>query len=250
MSKKIVIALLSIIILASCIFVACDGNSNGDKGLFNKTTTERLYIEDDEYEFVTDENGEKILNEDGEFVVYVTDEKGKIQKDEDGNKLTTNQIFQPYEGDGFVEEYGFRVTLPEGWKTGESNGKYVNDETGDEFEISPVKETPVEYYKKSKLIYEKLCELEDDGISATWEEDVEFFNEECKNVTRLTLKTKDGVVLAQILQYKGNVYNLRYTSKSDKDLLVKFDEICKAIEFKPYDYYDLTTEATTQETTK
>ena len=72
MSKKIIAALLVATMLFICVFAACNKNKNEDED-----DTTRLYGDATEYNFVTDEEGNRVLTPEGEFVVYVTDEDGR-----------------------------------------------------------------------------------------------------------------------------------------------------------------------------
>ena len=62
----------------------------------------------EEYILVTDENGKKVLSEDGELLVYATDENGKKIKDDNGEYVTQIQGFVgQLEEDGVIEDYAY-----------------------------------------------------------------------------------------------------------------------------------------------
>lgn len=111
MNKKI-IAVFCVVILMVSVFSAC-----GNKGY--------LLAKDEngvEHAYVTDENGETVLNSDGNIRVYETDKNGKIVKDEDGKKkensvkmpeiLITDKKYQTKE---------FVFNIPSGWKNGDGD---------------------------------------------------------------------------------------------------------------------------------
>ena len=77
------------VIALSVVFTSCN------KDVYVNPST------DSEYILVTDENGKKVLSEDGELIVYVTDVDGKKVKDDNGEYVTEIQGFV-----GQLEENG------------------------------------------------------------------------------------------------------------------------------------------------
>lgn len=117
MNKKI-IAFFCVVILMASIFTAC-----GNKGY--------LLAKDEngnEHAYVTDENGETVLNDNGDIRVYETDKNGKIVKDEDG-KPKENSVKKPeYEAkDDKYETNDFVLKIEDGW-TNATKGKYIKGE--------------------------------------------------------------------------------------------------------------------------
>lgn len=119
MSKKIV-AVFCIIILMISVLSAC----GDDKGYLQAEDSEG-YVR----AFVTDENGETVLNEDGEIRIYVTDPNGDILKDSNGvpressvampDTVITDTVYQTKE---------FVFNTPSGWRIGEGvNIAYSKD---------------------------------------------------------------------------------------------------------------------------
>ena len=72
MDKKIIAVICASLIVISAAFASC-----GKK----KPT---INAKDATYEVVTDEEGNTVLNENGEIEIYVTDEDGKKVTDENG----------------------------------------------------------------------------------------------------------------------------------------------------------------------
>ncbi len=250
MTKKLIISLLAIAIVVVCVFAACSGNdsSSGNKGLFNKETTKEIYIDEDKYPFVTDANGEKVLNDDGEFVVYSTLENGIIAKDKYGDKIIASRPFEAYAGDGFVEEYGYRFTFPEGWTATAETGRFENKETGERFTISVVDKSYQDFYNSNYNTYEdiaggKFGESVAD-FTVTWEEELDIFGEDCEGVVRFTLTNDtDATNILYFFRNEGNIYKLLFESTGDKVTAMKNSEaVCKAISFKPYDYFEPVTD--------
>lgn len=107
MNKKF-IAVFCILILMVSVFSAC-----GNKGY--------LLAKDEngvEHAYVTDENGETVLNEDGNIRVYETDAHGKIVKDENGNKKE-NSVKKPefsINKNGSVTNGIFTLYPVDGWE--------------------------------------------------------------------------------------------------------------------------------------
>lgn len=234
MSKKIIAILTIATILFVCVFAACEKE-------------DPIYIDDDEYVFVTDENGEKVLAEDGRLMVYETDKRGKIVKDDNGEPITYPKQFQPIENDGVIEDYGYKLALPEGWKSTAEYNVFINPEKEYECEISVVKYFYDDYYSSNKYVYALIRENKGD---VTWEEDLDF-GEEYKGICRMYLKTPDGDSVMYFFENAGNVYKLLFTGKGDS-LVAGSESFCKAMNFKPFAYYDditkkpTTTEAATQ----
>lgn len=223
MSKKI-IALLSVATLVFvCVFAAC-GKDDG------------LYIDDKEYDFVTDENGEKVLDDDGMLLVYGTDE--------DGETVTEAKQFQPIENDGVVEDYGYILTLPEGWETTDEYGKFVNPDSGIECSVTVVKYFYEDYYNINKGIYEDLSD--EDDVECAWEEDLGF-DEEFEGACRFTLISGDYKTLIYFFNNSGNVYKLRFSGANEAVDTKSTDEFCKSMKLKPYSYYNDITERSTSE---
>lgn len=229
MSKKLIAAMVALTILFVCVFAAC--NKDKDEN--------RPYIEKDEYEFVTDEDGSRVYSEDGEFLVYATDDKGKQVTNENGEKETLRQPFQPVDDDGVYEEYGYKMTLPEGWKATDQTGVFTNKEKTQQLEISAVNQSYQEYYTFNKNTYKQLSEQE--GVSVTWEDDVKF-SDKCENVVRFTMSTEKGTTVMYFFTNSENTYKLMF-STTDKENAVKDSlDICKAISYKPYKYFPETDE--------
>lgn len=106
MNKKI-IAVFCVVILMASVFTAC-----GNKGY--------LLAKDEngnEHAYVTDENGETVLNDNGDIRVYETDKNGKIVKDEDG-KPKENSVKMPETliTDKKYKTSEFTFIAPNGWK--------------------------------------------------------------------------------------------------------------------------------------
>ena len=118
MSKKIIAILTVATILFVCIFAACEKK-------------EKPYMDADDIDAITNENGEFELAEDGQYIVYVTDEDGKKVTDKNGEFETEVQQFVPTMKKGVIEDYGFKLKIPKGWKITEEGNVFFrgSDET-------------------------------------------------------------------------------------------------------------------------
>lgn len=104
MEKKI-IAIVSVVILLASVLTAC-----------GKVKTITLK-EGQEYPLATDKEGNTIVNDDGNLVVYVTDENGKYVKDENGERQTNAVTFPEIIVNGStLETSDYIMTFPKGWE--------------------------------------------------------------------------------------------------------------------------------------
>ncbi|MEE1503756.1 MAG: hypothetical protein UGF89_05895 [Acutalibacteraceae bacterium] len=224
MSKKIIAILATITILFVCVFAACEKK-------------ESLYSSNDDFDFVTDVNGEKVLGKDGELLVYATDEKGKYVTDEAGEKLTQGQQFEPIKNGDVVEDYGFKIKLPEGWDVDESKvNAFVNKGKNEACEITVVKYFYDDYYKVNKDMFEQLQSKE---IDVTWEENIDL-GKKYKSACRFTMKNEGNMSILYFFENSGNVYKVLFSGENvdEKAFIVDSVEMCKAMSFKNFTYYN------------
>lgn len=233
MSKRIIAILTVITILFVCVFAACEKKDNG------------VYSQEKDLNLVTDENGEKVLAEDGQLLVYETDEKGRYVKDENGEKVTVRHQFQPIEEDGVVEDYGFKLKLPEGWKTTDTFGRYINEDKEQECTVTVLKYLYDDYYD---LCYKNHEILLDEGYNSIWEEDVDL-GKNVGKVDRFIVKTDEVVIVVGIFENSGNVYKVHFASLNKEEAIKDFNTFCKAMSFKPFQYYYDITAVSKAETT-
>ena len=242
MNKKIIAGMIAATLLFVCVFAACNKDETEDESA-------KLYVDGNEYPFVTDENGEKVLAEDGEFIVYHTDENGKILKDDQGNQVTQKQVFEPVSENNRIEDYGYKLTLPDGWVITKSNGRFMNEQTGDVFSVDPIGSTT---YKENYDVAKQLCELatEKENYTATLEENITKFGEEFENMFCLSVSDGESVYIVYTFKNNGNLYCVSYQSTNPDTSIEALDELMKCITFKPYQYYVSTTsfEVTTTNT--
>ncbi len=245
MSKKLIAAMLALTAMFVCVFAACNTNKGEDE-----PEEQRPYIDNDEYEFVTDEDGGKMYNEDGEFIVYATEENGDIVTNESGEKVTRNQLFQPFQNGDIFEDYGYRIKVPEGWTSTEMNGVFENKTKNQQAEITTVNKKYAEYYNSNKEFYNVLKEYEGkdseqfkDLKSVTWEEDIDL-GEAYKGVVRFSMVQGEGHVIMYFFENSENIYKVIFRTPSSETAVDESVAFLKAMSFKPFQYYGYLDETT------
>ncbi|MBO5290774.1 MAG: hypothetical protein J6K49_05110 [Clostridia bacterium] len=225
MTKRIIALMAVATIVFVCTFAACG------KDEIN------VYADNKDFDFVTDENGQKVLSDDGEFIVYVTDEKGKRVTDSNKEEQTMFEQFVPLENDGVVENYGYIFTLPEGWKTDTADaGKFINKDKEAEASIGVVKYFYDDYYQLNKDTYETLKkELGEDAVK--WEEEVDILPE-AEKTCRFIMEKDGAMSILVFFENSGNVYKILYNTTSVDSGVYDCEIFCKAITFKAFQYYD------------
>lgn len=240
MTKKIIAVIVIVTVLFVSVFAAC-----------NKKSDDGVYVKNKDINFVTDENGNKVLSDDGELLVYATDEHGKRIKNANGEYETLIQEFQPIEDDGVVEDYGFTFTLPKGWKSTSEFGKFINSSKNQSVQINIVQFTYGDYYQYNKNFYDQMTSLSDD-IRLNWEDNVDLgtgFNKVC----RFTMTVEGQVSILYFFENSNNVYKVLFNAQNPEDLNTAISDseaICKAMAFKPYTYYPDVTSSTAESTTQ
>lgn len=241
MGKKSIALLIVAIMCCSLIFTAC----NKDKYVDPSTG--------DEYILVTDENGERILSDDGELLVYVTDENGKKTKDGDGNFVTeVHGFIGQVENNGVVEDYAYYFTLPNGWKTVSDRGEFENKIKNWSMTIKIMEYSYSEYYDISKRIYdgiqeEELNDSKQNNLDAYWDE-FEYENSQTK-VCLLSIKTVDAVSFTMFFKNNENMYEIKLDGNNTdnfEEAKAEMINIYESLNFKPYTYYPDFVETTTE----
>ena len=223
MSKRIIAILATITILFVCVFAACEKK-------------ESLYSDNNDFDLVTDVNGEKVLGENGELLVYVTDEKGKYVTDEAGEKVTQGKQFEPLKNNDFVEDYVLKLKLPEGWDVDEVKvNSFVNKDKNESCEITVVKYLYDDYYDSNKDMFERL---QKEKIDVTWEDDIDL-GKNYKRACRFIMRVDGGISILYFFENSNNVYKVLFTGEDveEKAFIVDTVEFCKAMSFKGFTYY-------------
>ncbi len=237
MNKKLIAAMLAFTALFVCVFAACNDKDDEEE------RDTRPYIEADEYEFVTDENGNKVLDENGEFVVYATDENSKRVTDENGENVTQSQLFQAYKDGDKYEDYGYSIKLPEGWNSTNEQGVFENAEKKQNIDITIVNKSYGDYFIDNYNVYvslDKMISEKDESVknikSVKWEDDIEF-SKETKGAVRFTMVTNDGTTVMYFFENSNNLYKILFHSPDAETAVKDSLAICNAITYKPYQYY-------------
>ena len=226
MSKKLIAILAVATILFVCTFAACDKNDDSK-------SEENLYV--------TDENGERVLSDDGRFLVYETNADGEIVTDESGESVTDVKMFEPVMENGVLEDYGFKLTIPDGWKQSkdEKNFFVKGDKT---VEIRIVEKVYDDYIKVAGEFYDGLAEEVD--IKYTLKEDADFVKG-AEKAFRLTVTIEESSYITTAFLNNGNLYNVTLKAPKGEADVADVEPFLNGFEFKPYTYYpELTAEAT------
>lgn len=232
MSKKIIAALLVATMLFVCVFAACNKNKNEDED-----ETVRVYGDVTEYNFVTDEDGNRVYTPDGEFVVYVTDKDGEIVTNADGVPSSQVQQFVPIVDDNKAEYYGYSIILPEGWAVDDTrSGSFVNEKKKQRVSITAVNEAYDDYYDSNKEAYNTFSKAS--GVTATWEENYNLGNG-CSKVVRFTLKSESGMNVMYFFVNNNNLYKILFEAVDPATAVADSEAICAAVSYKPYQYFEI-----------
>lgn len=245
MKKRVLVCLMVAVIALSVVFTACN------KDVYVDPST------DSEYILVTDENGKKVLSEDGELLVYVTDADGKKVKDDNGEYETAVQGFiGQIEANGIVEDYAYYFTLPSGWKTVNNRGEFQNTLKKYSLEIRINDKTFNDYYAQLKQFGDAIKSGElataDNELNAQGEwYEFDYDNADTK-VYLLMLKANDKLTATMFFSESDNLYVVTLTAPIGSDFTEVKEEMIKvyeALEFKPYTYYEGLTDKQTEEST-
>jgi len=209
---------------------------------------ELIYVDpaDNEYIAVTDESHNTVLNEEGDVVVYQTEENGEIVTDESGVPQTQAVYFpnQIVDGD-YVQTPTYTLTLPSGWKLNEDEvGKFINKSADATLEISIVDGyTFDEYYDYTISILNQMKEAAQDNASFSSEEDTFFYYSVDKDVNRFTISmtNSDGESVKEVViifEDAENIYKITCQATEDNFEKADFASLYSAINYKNYKYYD------------
>lgn len=235
MKRKMLVFLMVAVIALSVVFTSCN------KDVYVNPST------DSEYILVTDENGKKVLSEDGELIVYVTDVDGKKVKDDNGEYVTEIQGFVgQIEENGVIEDYAYYFTLPDGWKAVNDRGEFENKKTKSTLKIQILEETLDEAVAKIKKVYDAL-----DGQKDKTEEEYKILKNSYDNkivndkINVVTLQYDGETRVTLVFQNSGNTYQFDFSTTRDitvEEAEKESIEFLNSIEFKPYTYFpELTT---------
>ena len=230
MKKRILIFLMVAVIALSVVFTACN------KDVYVDPSTNKEHI------LVTDENGKRVLSEDGELIVHVTDVDGKKVKDDNGEYVTEIQGFVgQIEENGVVEDYAYYFTLPSGWKTVNDRGEFENKSAKSNLKIQILEDTIEETVDKIEKVYNSLNEQQ----GKTEEEFKVLKNVYDNNIVNgkinvVTLQHNGETRVTMAFQNSGNTYQFDFSTTRDitlEDAEKETIEFLNSIEFKPFTYF-------------
>ena len=90
--------------------------------------------------------------------------------------------------------------------------------------------------------------MKDNKVDVSWEEDIEF-SKEYKGICRFTMKVENEVTVMYFFENADNVYKVLFTGENKDNVIEDSENFCKAMDFKPFAYYDDIT-AVSRETTE
>ena len=232
MCKKSVALFITAIMCCTLIFTAC----NKDKYVDPSTGGEFI--------LVTDENGNKVLSEDGELLVYATDENGKKIKDDEGNYVTeVHGFIGQIESNGVVEDYAYYFTLPNGWKTVNDRGEFENKSQNWSMDIKIIEYSYSEYYDSSKKMYENMAkegfEHKTQVKSEAYWDEFEYENAQT-TVNLFSIKVADAMTFTMFFKNSDNLYVISLESENNdnfEEAKAEMINIYESLNFKPYTYY-------------
>ncbi len=221
-SRKITVSVLALVLVVACIFAGCT-----KKGEYENPAT------GDKYEIVTDADGNKVLSDDGELLVYAKDENGEYVTDESGEKVTQVQGFiGQLEENGVVEDYAYKLAVPDGWEFA-GNGKFKNKKSATtEVVVSISKNTFAREIKIGNMI---VNELQSKDFECSYEE--QHFDVIDEDGMILKIKSDEGIVSFAEFMKEGNLFNVRIVTPDVDSADNILNTFLSAITFKPYTYY-------------
>lgn len=219
MSKKIIAILAVATILFVCIFASCQKKNEA-------------YKDAGDIDAITNENGEFELAEDGQYLVYVTDEDGKKVTDKNGEYETEVQQFIPTIKKGVIEDYGFKLKIPSGWKTTEEGNVFARG-SDEKVEIKLVKELYEPYFKRADTFFSGIFK---EGVKGSIKEDAALV-EGADKAFKVIFYTDDETSVSVTFTNHGNLYNVVYTAVGDKADLEAINAFLENWTFKPFTYY-------------
>lgn len=199
MEKKFIAIIVAFVILVTAVAV-------GTAVFINKKDT---YVDPDgvEHWLVKDEEGNTILNGEGEVVVYATEANGQRQKDENGEYVTAVVDFPEKVIDGnTLETPDYKLTMPKEWELSDDgvfelkkNSKiYLQVNKFDLENVTPIDEYVKQSQEESKEFVNALKEafpvFETEEESAV----ITMKNLDCRIYTTKMGKDKDNVEIYTI----------------------------------------------------
>ncbi len=234
MNKKIIAVMIAATLLFVGVFAACNKTNDDEE------EPKKVYLEGDEYPFLTDENGNRLLDENGEFIVYQTNEDGSYKRDEKGDRLTVPQAFEAYSEGNKIEDYGYAINLPKGWKATDTFAYFENAKTGESMQIDVIKSsTYQENYETAQFLYENSHKMEE--YKCYFEDNITSLGEEFEGLFRLSVEKDGEIQITYTFKNSGNLYCITYTGNKADTSIDDSMKLLKCINFKPFQYYPETT---------
>lgn len=191
------------------------------------------------YPAVTEKDGGVIRDDSGNLIVYVTDINGKIEKDENGEKVTTPVALErPIVVGRRVEGPTYAINIPDGWsdKLTSADLDIIRDGTKDNIRLSHIKDSSLSEVLEQRQSVINIAKTNfpsaengnksitiGDGIKAqymyVWVEDTGVREDDGKgNLT--VISSFAGLI---VFEHAGDVYSCFLSSNNNMN--EDFDEI-------------------------
>lgn len=187
----------------------------------------RKYVDEDgvEHLLYIDEEGNTVLSDNGQIVVYATDIYGDIIKGEDGEPQTNNIDFPDLiiEGNNLETPY-YKMTMPESW-TLKENGEYVYNENPDVtvqiVQLGEFNSDAEAYAKEQVKSLEEIAKLFEKEYPASSIKKtagvITMKNIICRNVETIVGKTEDDIMRYSceiFFVFNGNAYEVFFNCEN------------------------------------
>lgn len=225
MQNKI-IAVICVLLLLVTLFAAC-----GKKVIIQGKNGQ-------EYVAMTDEEGNTVLNQSGEIVVYVTDDRGKYVTDANGERQTNAVTFPDVAiGKDKIETADYVLTIPEGWISDKDGKLHQKDHDQISLYISnsgslAATENLDSYFLKQKQYGEELIaslkeEYPNSEINA-YQATLAQQNLDCRYIES-TAKDDNGAMVFHSITlyfvYNNEIFTVAYTNEGVADETVDVLEL-------------------------
>lgn len=234
LKKRFIAAAAATVVVFALAFAACGGDP------FYTDPAGNTMIA------LTDENGNTVLNQGGDIVVYQTDTNGDIATDNSGVPMTLASRFPERLVEGkFVQTPTYTLTMPSGWSAVEDKYNAYRKKSEDALITVEILEgyTLDEYMEYMEGVIEVLLTQSDDGEENKYEgKDTYEYVTAKVTAHRFTLiqTDKKGNIYkwtAVIFEKNGNLYKFIFEAPIKSFDKANFPEFLSAINYKNYKYY-------------
>lgn len=195
---------------------------------------------------VTDENRNTVLNDNGDILIYQTEENGDIATDNSGAPITAASIFPERLVEGkYIQTPTYTLTMPSGWSVVEDKYNAFKKKSADATITVEIVEGYAldDYIEYMESVIEVLVSQSDKGEENRYEgKDTYEYLAAKATATRFTLAQKDADGKeykweAVVFEKNGNLYKFICEAPKKSFEKANFAEFFSAINYKNYKYY-------------